>query len=316
MCRSISTRLTRWICRERQRHFARLWLKIRRSSLIRRSNLKYDFADRLTSLAIAANGAISDGWRSYVAANGPGGHDDILNALGELPQMRTGVNRIRGYRQKAAALASSLPTDPSVAVADLKTLVPEHDAAWTQLTADAVPSAVILFLRAAVHVHRFPRLLQRFALARGAQFTRFIQDQDWLTPVPLSSDALALLNRIEALEMRSLGLGFTSRLDGRGRTDGLLGDEIQAEDALEELIEAHLVVERPSLAGGRRYRSRFAEAVRLLAANRQLFANKPWQAAPRLVADFRIDRRSRRFPRRRPPSYGHSDGSWRHDRTD
>ncbi len=86
-------------------------------------NLKYDFADRLTSLAIAANGAISDGWRSYVAANGPGGHDDILNALGELPQMRTGVNGFVGYRQKAAALASSLPTDPSVAVADLKTLV-------------------------------------------------------------------------------------------------------------------------------------------------------------------------------------------------
>lgn len=114
-------------------------------------NLKYDFADRLRSLAAAANGAVSDGWRDYVAANGPGGHDDILNALGELPQMRTGVNRIRGYRQKAAHLAASLPADPTAAVAQLKTLVMEHDAAWTELTADAVPSAVILFLRAAVH---------------------------------------------------------------------------------------------------------------------------------------------------------------------
>lgn len=38
--------------------------------------------------------------------------------------------------------------------------------------------------------------------------------------------------------------------------------------------------------------------MRLLAANRQLFPNKPWQGAPSLVADFRVDCRPRRFPRR------------------
>lgn len=98
--------------------------------------------------------------------------------------------------------------------------------------------------------------------------------------------------------MRSLAWGFTSGSLAEAETLDLLRDDTAAEDALEELIEARLVVERPGLAGGRRYRSRFAEAVRLLAANRQLFDNKPWQGAPRLVADFRIDRRHRRFPRR------------------
>ncbi|WP_334656614.1 protein DpdJ [Sphingomonas panaciterrae] len=116
--------------------------------------------------------------------------------------------------------------------------------------------------------------------------------------VDLSNDALALLDRVEALEMRSLAWGFT----GGGATEqevlALLDAEDRAEDALEELIDARLLSEHVAMAGGRYYRSRFAEAVRLLAANRQLFANKPWQGAPRLVADFRIDRRPRRFPRR------------------
>lgn len=113
-------------------------------------NLKYEFTDRLKGLVAAVHGAISDGWRAYIAAHGPGGNDEILNALGELPQMRAGVNRIRGYRQRAAALAESLPADPATAVAQLKALAADHDAAWAELTADAVPQSVILFLRATV----------------------------------------------------------------------------------------------------------------------------------------------------------------------
>jgi hypothetical protein len=116
--------------------------------------------------------------------------------------------------------------------------------------------------------------------------------------VPLSIDALLLLDRIEALEMRSLAWGFTAGSLTEDETLELLGGGLPAEDALEELLEAHLVSEQASLSGGRRYRSRFAEAVRLITANRQLFANKPWQGAARLVADFRVDRRRRRFPRR------------------
>src|SRR5689334_11504531 len=116
--------------------------------------------------------------------------------------------------------------------------------------------------------------------------------------MPLSTDALQLLDCVEALEMRSLAWGFTSGSLAEDETLELIGGGLRAEDALEELLEARLISEQTSLSGGRRYRSRFAEAVRLVAANRQLFANKPWQGAPRLVADFRIDRRRRRFPRR------------------
>lgn len=124
----------------------------------------------------------------------------------------------------------------------------------------------------------------------------------------LSNDALTLLNRIEMLEMRSLAWGFTRGALSEDEALGLLDDEVSAGDALEELIEARLISEQASIGGDRRYRSRFAEAVRLLAANRQLFHNRPWQDAPRLVADFRVDRRPRRFPRRdRTPSAVLSD---------
>ena len=64
------------------------------------------------------------------------------------------------------------------------------------------------------------------------------------------------------------------------------------------LIGTKLIFELQSIGSGVRIRSRFAEMMRLLAANRQLFPNKPWQGAPHLVADFRVDRRPRRFPRR------------------
>lgn len=119
----------------------------------------------------------------------------------------------------------------------------------------------------------------------------------------LSAHALALLDRIESLEMRSLSWGFTAGSLSENEVLDLLGGDDRAEDALEELIDARVVSEQSSIGGDRRYRSRFAEAVRLLAANRQLFDNRPWQGAPRLVADFRVDRRPRRFPRRdRDPS--------------
>jgi hypothetical protein len=120
--------------------------------------------------------------------------------------------------------------------------------------------------------------------------------------VPISADALTLLDLIEAIEMRSLEWGFTdgslseretTTLAVRAATGGAAAD-----DVVEELINAHLLVEVPARSGEMRIRSRFAEMMRLLAANRQLFGNKPWQGAPSLVADFRVDRRPRRFPRR------------------
>src|SRR5215469_11433303 len=114
--------------------------------------------------------------------------------------------------------------------------------------------------------------------------------------MPLSAEELELLDHIEAEEMRSLEWGFTDGGLSRNDVLALLPDADRAEDALEALIEAKLVSEQMSIGGNRRYRSRFAEMMRLLAANRQLFPNRPWQGGKRLVADFRVDRRRRQFP--------------------
>jgi hypothetical protein len=121
----------------------------------------------------------------------------------------------------------------------------------------------------------------------------------------VSRQALALLDLIEAIEIRSLEWGFTdgslSEDEAFALADGVSDEDESAgdgEDLVEELIGTKLIFELQNIGSGVRIRSRFAEMMRLLAANRQLFPNKPWQGAPHLVADFRVDRRPRRFPRR------------------
>ena len=116
----------------------------------------------------------------------------------------------------------------------------------------------------------------------------------------LSQTSLDLLDAIEALEMRSLAWGYVDGALSETDAIALLGSAglsaAALEDALEELIEAKAVLETTSAGGGPGLRSRFAEMMRLLVGNRQLFPGKPWQGAPRLVSDFRVDRRKRRFP--------------------
>ena len=82
-------------------------------------------------------------------------------------------------------------------------------------------------------------------------------------------------------------------------------DLYRAEDVVSELVRTGLVVEVESGAEPR-YRSRMAETCRLLLRLRQLFpkhGRSPggWQVAPTLVADFRFQRRKRKFPRRDVP---------------
>jgi DEAD/DEAH box helicase/Helicase conserved C-terminal domain len=73
-------------------------------------------------------------------------------------------------------------------------------------------------------------------------------------------------------------------------------------DILHNLIDRRLVF--PAKASGRvLYRSRFAEAVRLLFLLRQRFSREDWQTASRLVSDLKINLQRRRYPRRDiPPS--------------
>lgn len=111
-------------------------------------NVAHEFTNRLKGLAIAANSAIQTGWQRFVDENGPGGSDEILEALGKLPQMRASVARIRQCRHKVSTLAATLPADPARAVDQLRDLTSEHRAAWTELTADSLPAGVVTFLRA------------------------------------------------------------------------------------------------------------------------------------------------------------------------
>lgn len=110
--------------------------------------------------------------------------------------------------------------------------------------------------------------------------------------------ALQLLEAIEKIEMRSLAWGYT---EGSLSHAELL--DLGPPPAIVELADAQLLIEFTDTTGTSRYRSRFAEMVRLLFRSRQLFPGRPWIGAPRLVSDFRIDRRRRSYPSRtNPPS--------------
>ncbi|WP_372784824.1 protein DpdJ [Phenylobacterium sp.] len=109
----------------------------------------------------------------------------------------------------------------------------------------------------------------------------------------------ALLNAIEDVELLSLRWGDVSASLGRDEALEIAEAHFpgEAEDGLEALVEAALVVEFDVPGRGPRYRSRFGETVRLLARMRQTFAGESWRGAPPLVADYRLDVRARRYPR-------------------
>jgi hypothetical protein len=111
----------------------------------------------------------------------------------------------------------------------------------------------------------------------------------------MTIDALDLLDAIERREMLSLTWGYVDGSMSRAEALRLLtnkDESIDVEALLDDLIGRRLVIETPQ----RRIRSRFAESIRLLTRLRQLFEGRPWQGAPRLVSDFRVDLRRRRYP--------------------
>ncbi len=109
-----------------------------------------------------------------------------------------------------------------------------------------------------------------------------------------------LLLAIERLEIKSLQWGATSASLSEDEIVYLARGIVEGdpEDAAGELLERRLLFQIPAPGGGVRYRSRFAEGVRLLTALRQVFPGRSWQSAPSLVSDFRVDLRERKFPRR------------------
>jgi DEAD/DEAH box helicase len=115
-----------------------------------------------------------------------------------------------------------------------------------------------------------------------------------------------LLAAIELRELKPLQWGFVDGSLREAEVDQIalqvierLELGISPEDLVEDLVTRRLLIELGGGAGAAsRYRSRFAETVRLLVRLRQLFPGRPWASAPRLVSDYRVDASPRRFPAR------------------
>ena len=126
-----------------------------------------------------------------------------------------------------------------------------------------------------------------------------------------------LLSRLEDLELPLLAWGvvegFLSEEDVEGAIDAQRLAEFAAGSAevpgvdeyLQVLVERGLIVRQPT--GDTRYRTRFAETLRLLRLLRQLWPPKDptadgwWRASSPLVADYRLGVSPRRYPKRDLP---------------
>lgn len=129
----------------------------------------------------------------------------------------------------------------------------------------------------------------------------------------LAGEALTL---IELEEARFLSWGFVqaqsdlaadlpAMLDrlspvGRDLWERAGATGVTADDILTNLVQRKLVF--PNRGHDPRYRSRFAETVRLLFFLRQIMPHTKWQDAPRLVSDMRLHLQRRRYPRRDVPA--------------
>lgn len=114
-------------------------------------DIKHAFTDRLNGIAGAGHKAANTAWKAYVTKRAAFGADDVLSALGEVPQFRVSVAKIRQIRGEVAAVSASLPTDPKVAIARLDSLLSQHEAAWNTLAASDIPTSVVAFIRAAAN---------------------------------------------------------------------------------------------------------------------------------------------------------------------
>ena len=79
-------------------------------------NLKFDFTDRLLGIGTSAREAIDRAWVQYVAAHGPTGSSEVLDALAKLPQFQLSVARIRRCHQSIEELTKRTPADPEKAI--------------------------------------------------------------------------------------------------------------------------------------------------------------------------------------------------------
>ena len=123
-----------------------------------------------------------------------------------------------------------------------------------------------------------------------------------MEPAPELIDAL--LDRVEQLELLSLRWGYVDGSLGQSEVDSLAAEVVGCAEStfspgelVDALVERALLLEFPG-PDGYRYRSRFAEGVRLLTRLKQLMPKRPWLSSPDLVSDYRVDARPRGLPKR------------------
>lgn len=117
----------------------------------------------------------------------------------------------------------------------------------------------------------------------------------------MTNEHQSALSRLELHELSLLNWGA---VDGSFAEDeainviaGTPGLTLLPKDVFRTLCDSQLLV-RVGDVLPKRYRSRFAETVRLMLKLRQLRRNSPWTDGRHLVADARIVHRPRQFPRR------------------
>ena len=114
-------------------------------------DLKHEFIDRISGFVVDADKAMNAAWRDYIAERSDLGADDVLSAFAGIPQFRPEIATIQQCRREIDTLGNRLPTDPRTAVAQLDELVIKHNTAWSALSAEDIPPAVISFIRAAAN---------------------------------------------------------------------------------------------------------------------------------------------------------------------
>ncbi|MEH6792183.1 hypothetical protein [Parasphingorhabdus sp.] len=114
-------------------------------------DIKHEFSDRLNGIASAGEKAASAAWKAYVDERADFGSDDVLSALGQVPQFEASVAKIQKIRSDVAAFGAGLPGDPEDAITKLDALVQQHEAAWSSLAASDIPISVVSFIRAAAN---------------------------------------------------------------------------------------------------------------------------------------------------------------------
>ncbi|MBU0720222.1 hypothetical protein KJ877_02650 [bacterium] len=124
-----------------------------------------------------------------------------------------------------------------------------------------------------------------------------------------------ILNFLEEIEYKSIQWGYADGAlleddvydyalmlmnDNKVATENFIRqyslDSLDEDELVDYLLEEKLLFEVKISSSKTGFRTRFAESIRLLANLRQIFPNRSWEEAPRLVSDFRVKLQKRFYP--------------------